>query len=88
MTKVKQLEIANACYAMVSGYFADQVWENRAPDYWLTFANKMAEHCETMIHVYVSHNQKTAEEVKGKAKEYGREIAERLVSGFMEGRIA
>jgi hypothetical protein len=75
----KRLEIANVCYANVSGQFA--MFCNpkmRGPNFkWDRFADMMEKSAEHWIHIHNVRGHK--ETLKQTAKQYAREIAEHLV---------
>lgn len=79
MSPSKKKDVALACYAMVSNFFA--MMHNpkfRGPNFeWENFADMMGEHCKVQIFIYV---KRCDAEVESYAAECGREIAVGLVS--------
>jgi hypothetical protein len=79
MSPSKKKDVALACYAMVSNFFA--MMHNpkfRGPNFeWENFPDMMAEHCKVQIFIYL---KRCNAEIESYAEECGREIAVRLVS--------
>lgn len=86
LSKAKQNEIANVCYANVVGRFADFCNpENRGPNFkWSNFVDNCIEDSDLwMIVHHVAGNKKY---INILAKQYAKEIATLMVdrSGFIE----
>lgn len=86
LSKAKQNEVANVCYANVVGRFADFCNpENRGPNFkWGDFVDDCIEYSDLwMIIHHVAGDRKY---VNALAKQYAKEIAELVVdrSGFIE----
>ena len=84
ITENDQLKIANACYAMVLGRFADMLNPDmRGPNFsWARFPDLMADTCATELCLYIDFQdwpKTTVQEFQDTARQYGREISERIV---------
>ncbi len=89
MSQSKRYQIANICYAIVSGNFA--MFCN--PQYrgtnfkWEKFADMQAQHCEIHVwmHMQLPKDPKAKKEIEETAAKFGREIAETLLdrAGFL-----
>jgi hypothetical protein len=82
ISKIKQLEIANVCYANVAGQFA--MFNNpkyRGPNFkWENFADHCVKEADLwMILHNVYGSTKNKAEINQRAREYAKEIADRLV---------
>lgn len=81
MTKNKQLEVANYCYALVSGMFAN--FHNpifRGSKFvWSEFPELVSELAEVQVFTSVTMNKNNKAEIERKASEFAREIASNLV---------
>lgn len=91
LSDLERKSIANSCYAMASGRFADMInRENRGRAFrWDEFADDMAERCELEIILYLDMNEwpdQKVEAAKSAAKTFGHEISSMLVkrSGLCE----
>lgn len=90
MRQSKKTEIANVCYAVVSGNFATFCNEKyRGFNFnWENFARMQESQIRTQLWVQISmpENKKMKEEMENLAAQYAREISERLVgqAGFCE----
>lgn len=82
--KVKRLEIANICYAEVSGRFA--LFQNpkyRGPRFsWDNFAEQCEEFSQDWMLIHNVRGHK--ESIRDTAKQFSLEIAERLVKRMSE----
>lgn len=82
ITIKKQLEIANVCYANVAGQFA--IFNNpkyRGPNFkWENFSEHCVKEADLwMIIHHVYGTSKNKAEIDQRAREYAKEIADRLV---------
>lgn len=88
ISKTKQLEIANVCYANVAGQFA--IFNNpkyRGPNFkWENFSDQCVREADLwmMIHAVYSNSSKNKDEINDRAREYAKEIADRLVHYLTE----
>lgn len=84
LSELERKSVANACYAMASGNFADMInRQNRGRAFcWSEFPDDVAERCEYEIIIYLDMNEWPDEKVdmaKRIAKDFGHEISSRLV---------
>jgi hypothetical protein len=81
MTKTKQLEIANYCYAFASGMFAEFHNPNMRGDKftWTNFPSMVERLARAQVFTSVSMTKKTQVEIEDKAAEYAKEIANTLI---------
>ena len=82
ISKTKRLEIANVCYANVSSQFA--MFNNpkyRGPNFtWQNFSAMMVREADLwMIIHHVCTASKNKDEIDDLARQYAKEIADRLV---------
>jgi hypothetical protein len=88
MTKNKELAVANACYAMVSGEFARFVNPlNRGEKFdWEKWTTSVPERCRVEIWMYVPVPKKKTlrDEIADTAAKFGADISQQLVkyAGF------
>ena len=84
MKQIKETQIANICYAVVSGNFAMfSNPKNCGPNFqWSRFAEMQEDMLSTDIWIYipVPRNKASKQEIVDTAARFGREIAERLVT--------
>lgn len=83
ITENDQLKIANACYAMVLGRFADMLNPDmRGANFsWEKFPTMMADTCAAELCLYIDFQdwpKTTVDEFQNLARQYGREISGRL----------
>lgn len=78
------MQVANACYAMVSGEFARFInRKNRGLNFdWEEWANRVPERCRVEIWLYVPvpKNDTLKNEIADTAANFGSEIAKQLVT--------
>ena len=76
----KRLEVANVCYANVSGMFATFCNSKyRGPNFkWSNFSEMMVRDSETWMHIHNVRGSK--QEINALAKEFAKEIADHLIS--------
>lgn len=81
MTKIKQLEIANYCYAFVSVMFAEFHNLNMRGDKftWTNFPSMMEKLARAQVFTSVSMTKKTQVEIEDKAAAYAKEISNTLI---------
>lgn len=81
MSPLKQLQVANCCYAFVSNMFADlQDPAMRGVNFtWERFPSMVARIARAQVFTCVSMTKKTKTEIEDKAAEYAKEIAETLI---------
>lgn len=82
ISKTKQLEIANVCYANVAGQFA--MFNNPkygGPNFkWAIFSEHCVSEADTWMFIHhVYGKSKNKNEVDDRARQYAKEIADRLV---------
>lgn len=85
LSEKERLTIANTCYALVSGRFADMIKkENKGRKfYWNDFPDLMADRCATEIFLYIDMSDYSDEEkdlLENTARNFGKEISVSLVS--------
>jgi len=83
ISKIKQLEIANVCYANVAGQFA--IFNNpkyRGPNFkWENFSEHCVREADLWMIIHdVYRSSKNRDEINERAREYAKEIADRLVA--------
>jgi hypothetical protein len=89
MNQNKRYQIANVCYAIVSGNFAMFCNPKYRGDKfkWENFADMQKEHCElhVWLHIQIPKDQKIKKEIEETAANFAYEIAENLVTraGFI-----
>ena len=85
--KTKKLEIANICYANVSGIFADFIQMSSSGNLynWNNFPN----YCERSAYLWLMLNSsiERTDAVVALAKEYAKEIATTLITRAFPGEI-
>lgn len=84
LSELDRLKVANTCYALVLGRFADMLDPAmRGKNFsWDRFPEIMAKACATEIHLYFDSHEwpyKKHEHFKIAASEDGRQIAEHLI---------
>ena len=84
MNKNKELAVANACYAMVSGEFARFInRKNRGLNFdWEEWTTSVTERCRVEIWLYipVPKNETLRDEIAETAAKFGAEISKMLVN--------
>lgn len=89
ISKTKQLEIANVCYANVAGQFA--MFNNpkyRGPNLkWENFSDHCVREADLwmIIHHVYNGSTKNKNEIDDRARQYAKEIADRLVRQLTAG---
>lgn len=90
MEEIERLRIANTCYAIVCGRFADMLNPKMRGDNfsWLKFPEMMGETCKTEIFLYFDSHEwsyKQLETYKDTAKDFGIEIADNFINRALPG---
>jgi hypothetical protein len=87
LSQTKKYEIANVCYANVSSWFAGMCNPlNRGKNFkWGNFVDMMVNMSNNWMFIHHVHTKGNKVQIEELAKQYTREIAERMIeqSGFL-----